>query len=100
MFEIKRRRLGPVYTTAPAQDLYKWILDNTRNFVFTIICCLAWMVVLYVCCGIFTFLTVQLANDGHSPLTTGEVYKLPLTFAIMIIGYVLIALHVFSKKGK
>jgi len=98
MFEIKRRKLGAVYTTYPAQLVGKWIIDNVSKLIFAILISVAGLFVLYVITGVVNFVGGNVANFWARDLPTLHFYNQPYMMPLKIIIVVAVFIYVFKNK--
>ena len=98
--QLKRRRMGTVYTRSPAQLAYKWAVDNTSKIIFSLIGCVIWMAVLYTFVGVVNFVGGNVAELWERDLPLEHLYNHPYLAPVKIIGAVLVFLYVFRDKNK
>ncbi len=98
--QLKRRKLGTVYTRSPAQLAYKWGVDNTSKIIFAVIGCVIWMAVLYILIGVVNFVGGNVAEVWAKDLPTANIFNHPYVVPVKIIGAVLVFLHVFRDRNK
>lgn len=96
---IKRRKLGTVYATSPAQEVQRWLIDNISKIVFAICAGLIWMLVFYFVTGIIRFLGVKIATwQDWETMTAWDLYTTPKFMWANVIGIIVVMVLVLRDR--
>ncbi len=93
----RRRHLGSVYTTYPAQEAGNFLGDKVYKIVATVVCCGLWTGAYYILVGVVNF-NKKNFMEGAAETSTAELFKSETSLWILLGSYVLIAILVFRSR--
>lgn len=93
----KRRQLGSVYTSFPAQSFSEWLGRNIFKMIASLCICLIWTGVYYVLLGVVNFNKNNFLQ-GAKQTTVDELFQTEASKWVLGIGMILLIIYVFRSK--
>ena len=97
----KRPRLSSSITLSPFQASCRWVQNNMLTLVFAFVACIICLGLVYVGCGLWLFLCVNIAQTyEEGEVTAAQVWQMPMTEGVKIIGCILSVIYVINNARR